>query len=425
MKLFKINKVAKQKEVSFMGIMKEEIKDTLDWLSAFGINESGGITRLLYTKEWLAAQRGLKEKFEQLGMRAEFDEIGNLKGTLEGTEGTGETIGTGSHVDTVVNGGTLDGQLGIVGGYLAIADLLRTYGRPKKNLAVFSIAEEEGSRFPTVFWGSKNLFHIQNEEEVMEIEDSEGIRFVDAMHQCGFEFGKKKLSLMDDVKQFVELHIEQGNTLEMEGKAVGVIHSIVGQKRYNIHLKGEANHAGTTLMRYRHDVVQIYGKIVTESIAKAKEIGDPLVLTFGKVNVKPNTVNVVPGEAMFTMDCRHTDKQVLQSFTENVEEMMKQFASEDGVEIEIDCWLNEDPVPMADEMIELIENVCKEQKLNYRILHSGAGHDSQIIAKYVPTGMIFVPSIKGISHNPAEKTKLEDLQQGIEALKNTLYKLAY
>ncbi|MBS4929901.1 MAG: allantoate deiminase [Clostridiales bacterium] len=408
-----------------MGIMKEEIKDTLDWLSAFGINESGGITRLLYTKEWLAAQRGLKEKFEQLGMRAEFDEIGNLKGTLEGTEGTGETIGTGSHVDTVVNGGTLDGQLGIVGGYLAIADLLRTYGRPKKNLAVFSIAEEEGSRFPTVFWGSKNLFHIQNEEEVMEIEDSEGIRFVDAMHQCGFEFGKKKLSLMDDVKQFVELHIEQGNTLEMEGKAVGVIHSIVGQKRYNIHLKGEANHAGTTLMRYRHDVVQIYGKIVTESIAKAKEIGDPLVLTFGKVNVKPNTVNVVPGEAMFTMDCRHTDKQVLQSFTENVEEMMKQFASEDGVEIEIDCWMNEDPVPMADEMIELIENACKEQKLNYRILHSGAGHDSQIIAKYVPTGMIFVPSIKGISHNPAEKTKLEDLQQGIEALKNTLYKLAY
>lgn len=424
-KLFKINKVAKQKEVSFMGIMKEEIKDTLDWLSAFGINESGGITRLLYTKEWLAAQRGLKEKFEQLGMRTEFDEIGNLKGTLEGTEGTGETIGTGSHVDTVVNGGTLDGQLGIVGGYLAIADLLRTYGRPKKNLAVFSIAEEEGSRFPTVFWGSKNLFHIQNEEEVMEIEDSDGIRFVDAMHECGFEFGKKKLSLMDDVKQFVELHIEQGNTLEMEGKAVGVIHSIVGQKRYNIHLKGEANHAGTTLMRYRHDVVQVYGKIVTESIAKAKEIGDPLVLTFGKVNVKPNTVNVVPGEAMFTMDCRHTDKEVLQSFTENVEEMMKQFASEDGVEIEIDCWMNEDPVPMADEMIELIENACKEQKLNYRILHSGAGHDSQIIAKYVPTGMIFVPSIKGISHNPAEKTKIEDLQQGIEALKNTLYKLAY
>ena len=424
-KLFKINKVAKQKEVSFMGIMKEEIKDTLDWLSAFGINESGGITRLLYTKEWLAAQRGLKEKFEQLGMRTEFDEIGNLKGTLEGTEGTGETIGTGSHVDTVVNGGTLDGQLGIVGGYLAIADLLRTYGLPKKNLAVFSIAEEEGSRFPTVFWGSKNLFHIQNEEEVMEIEDSDGIRFVDAMHECGFEFGKKKLSLMDDVKQFVELHIEQGNTLEMEGKAVGVIHSIVGQKRYNIHLKGEANHAGTTLMRYRHDVVQVYGKIVTESIAKAKEIGDPLVLTFGKVNVKPNTVNVVPGEAMFTMDCRHTDKEVLQSFTENVEEMMKQFASEDGVEIEIDCWMNEDPVPMADEMIELIENACKEQKLNYRILHSGAGHDSQIIAKYVPTGMIFVPSIKGISHNPAEKTKIEDLQQGIEALKNTLYKLAY
>lgn len=408
-----------------MSITCENIKNTMDWASSFGANDTGGMTRLLYTKEWLDAQKALKEKFEALGMKADFDEIGNLRGTLEGTDGTEDTIGTGSHVDTVVNGGTLDGQLGIIGGYLAIADLLKTYGRPKKNLAVFSIAEEEGSRFPAVFWGSKNLFHIQKDEEVLNLEDIDGIRFTDAMHQCGFDFQEESGSLMDGVKQFVELHIEQGNTLEMEGKSVGVIHGIVGQKRYNIHLKGEANHAGTTLMKYRHDVIQVYAQIVTESIAKAKAAGDPLVLTFGKINVKPNTVNVVPGEALFTMDCRHTDKEFLQSFTKEIEEIMKQTAEEQGVEIEIDCWMDEEPVPMAEEMIERIKNACEEQKLNYRVLHSGAGHDSQIIAKYILTGMIFVPSIKGISHNPAEATKLEDLQQGIEALKQTLYKLAY
>lgn len=408
-----------------MSITCEDVKNTLDWISSFGANDTGGMTRLLYTEEWLDAQRALKEKFEKLGMKAEFDEIGNLKGTLEGTDGTGETIGTGSHVDTVVNGGTLDGQLGIIGGYLAIADLLETYGKPKKNLAVFSIAEEEGSRFPAVFWGSKNLFHIQNDEEVINIESIDGIRFVDAMHQCGFDFQETKDSLMDGVKQFVELHIEQGNTLEMEGKSVGVISGIVGQKRYNIQLKGEANHAGTTLMKYRHDVIQVYAQIVTESIAKAKAAGDPLVLTFGKINVKPNTVNVVPGEALFTMDCRHTDKEFLQSFTKEIESDMKRIAEAHGVEIDLECWMDEVPVPMAEEMIGIIKDSCEEQKLNYRVLHSGAGHDSQIIAKYVPTGMIFVPSIKGISHNPAEATKLEDLQQGIEALKYTLYKLAY
>lgn len=408
-----------------MSITVEEIKNVLDWISEFGKDETGGMTRLLYTDSWLNAQKALKEKFEALGMEACFDAVGNLKGTLAGTEGDAGTIATGSHVDTVVNGGKLDGQLGIIGGYIAIKHLLETYGRPKKNLAVLSIAEEEGSRFPTVFWGSKNLFGIASEEEVMNIEDIDGIRFVDAMHQCGFDFSEGEPSLLADTKQFVELHIEQGNTLEMEQKSVGIINGIVGQKRYNIFLKGEANHAGTTLMKYRHDVIQVYARIVTEAVQAAKEVGDPLVLTFGKINVKPNVVNVVPGEAIFTMDCRHTDGALLESFTKRVEELMKEKAAEEGVEIEIDCWMDEKPVPMDEKMIKVIEEACKEKELNYRIMHSGAGHDSQIIAPRIPTGMIFVPSIRGISHNPAEDTDLEDLLQGIEALELTLYKLAY
>lgn len=406
-----------------MSITIDEIRETIDWISEFGKDETGGVTRLLYTESWLNVQNALKEKFEELGMESAFDAIGNLQGKLAGTECG--TISTGSHVDTVVNGGKLDGQLGIVGGYLAIKDLLETYGRPKKNLAVISIAEEEGSRFPTVFWGSKNLFGLESREEVANIEDIDGVRFTDAMHQCGFDFAEEENTLLKDTERFLELHIEQGNTLEMEEKSVGIIHGIVGQKRYNIVLKGEANHAGTTLMKYRHDVVQVYAKIVTEAVAMAKQVGDPLVITFGKINVRPNTVNVVPGEALFTMDCRHTDEEVLQKFTAQVESMMETAASEEGVEIEIDCWMNEKPVPMDEGMITIIEDACKEKGLNYRRMHSGAGHDSQIIAPRIPTGMIFVPSIRGVSHNPAEDTTLEDLKQGIEALEAALYKLAY
>ncbi|MDR2487104.1 MAG: allantoate deiminase [Clostridiales Family XIII bacterium] len=414
-----------------MSITPEEIRAAREWMSSFGADGGGGMARLLYTNAWLAVQNALQEKFASLGMRTEFDAVGNLKGTLVGTDnadhedGAGATIATGSHVDTVVRGGQLDGQLGIFGGYLAIKDLLEEHGLPKKNLAVFSIAEEEGSRFPTVFWGVKNLFGLQSEEEVMNIEDVDGIRFMDAMHQCGFDFAEGRPSLMDGVEAFIELHIEQGNTLEKEEKSVGVIGGIVGQRRYNITLKGEANHAGTTLMKYRRDVVEAFARIVTESLAKAKAAGDPLVLTFGKVVVRPGTVNVVPGDILFTMDCRHTDKGTLAQFTEEIEADMARIAGEMSMEIDIDRWMDEEPTPMDAGLIDLIEGACKEDGLNYRMMHSGAGHDSQIIAKHVPAGMIFVPSIGGISHNPAEDTRTEDLAQGIEALKTVLYKLAY
>lgn len=408
-----------------MTISTNEIKDIMNALSSFGLVESGGVTRLLYTKEWLDAQNSLKEKFESIGMKAEFDAIGNLFGRVEGTDNTEDTVATGSHVDTVVNGGKLDGALGIFGGFLAVKYLLETYGKPKKNIEIISMAEEEGSRFPYVFWGSKNLLGLANKEDVIDIVDQNGIKFVDAMHECGFDFKADNRSSLSHVKNFVEIHIEQGNALEMEEKSVGIITSIVGQRRYNITLKGEANHAGTTLMEYRRDVMQVFAQIVTESINKAKKEGNPLVLTFGKINVKPNTVNVVPGYAEFTMDCRHTDSQFLKDFTAIIEEDMKRIAKEANVEIEIDRWMDEEPVPMSKEIIDVIEQACKDKNLNYKLMHSGAGHDSQIIAPRIATGMIFVPSVKGISHNPKEFTELEDLKQGIEALAEAIYKLAY
>jgi len=166
-------------------------------------------------------------------------------------------------------------------------------------------------------------------------------------------------------------------------------------------------------------------KNVTDAIEKAKNAGDPLVLTFGKVVPVPNTVNVVPGETLFTMDCRHTDAAFLQSFTKELEADMERTASEMGISISINNWMDEKPVPMDDNIITLIKEVCNKQELKFKEMHSGAGHDSQIFAPRVPTGMIFVPSIKGISHNPAEDTKTEDLREGVSALTGALHKLAY
>ncbi|NLB98454.1 MAG: allantoate deiminase [Lactobacillales bacterium] len=406
--------------------LTQRVKENISFFAQIGQDVTGGVTRLLYSEAWVQAQDALKEKMAAIGMDTHYDAIGNLYGRVEGSDLPNETIMTGSHVDTVANGGHLDGQYGIVAGYLAIQYLIEKYGQPKRSLEVVSLAEEEGSRFPTVFWGSKNFMNEESREAVEEIADAKGIKFVDAMRAAGFDFKKEEDRVRrNDIKAFVEVHIEQGNVLENEGLQIGVVNNIAGQRRYTITLKGEANHAGTTPMGYRKDTVYCFSKIVSEAIDRAKEIGDPLVLTFGRVEPKPNTVNVVPGETLFSIDCRHTDSAVLHAFTEELEAFMTETAKEMEIDIDINRWMDEAPVPMDDQIVSVIESVVKEQGMKYRVMHSGAGHDSQIIAPHYPTAMIFVPSIKGISHNPAEETKLEDLVEGVKALAESLYKLAY
>ncbi|MDE1547664.1 allantoate deiminase [Jeotgalibaca caeni] len=408
-----------------MDLMKQ-VQENVDLLSQIGSDPTGGMTRLLYSKSWLEAQQAVKAKLEEIGMETRFDGIGNLFGRIEGSELPEETILSGSHIDTVVNGGTLDGQFGVIAAYLAVQYLVEKHGQPRRSLEVISMAEEEGSRFPTVFWGSKNFVNEAKPEDVKDIADSKGVKFVDAMRECGFDFiPAEEQKLRDDIKAFIEIHIEQGNVLENEGLQVGVVNSIAGQRRYTITLSGQANHAGTTPMGYRKDTVYCFSKICSEAIERAKTLGDPLVLTFGKVEPKPNTVNVVPGETLFTIDCRHTDNETLKSFTTDLEAFMTDTANEMGIDINIDLWMDEEPVPMDEEIVQTIEKVVKEQGMNYRVMHSGAGHDAQIIAPHYPTAMIFTPSINGISHNPAEETKLEDLVEGVKALAGTLYELAY
>ncbi|MEG0553896.1 MAG: hydantoinase/carbamoylase family amidase, partial [Carnobacterium sp.] len=226
-----------------MNDLNSVVEEHVAWLSGIGADPTGGTTRLLYDKNWQIAQTGLKEKFEAIGLKASFDAVGNLFGRIEGSKYPMETIMTGSHVDTVVNGGALDGQFGILASYLAIKYLTEKYGQPLRSLEVISMAEEEGSRFPYAFWGSKNIWGIANKADVLEAADAAGIKFVDAMRDAGFDFKDENEVLRKDIKAFVEIHIEQGSVLEKTGKQVGVVNSIVGQKRYNITLEGESNHA--------------------------------------------------------------------------------------------------------------------------------------------------------------------------------------
>ena len=392
--------------------------------SRFGGLEPRGITRLLYTSEWRAAINALVEEFENNDLEVIKDSVGNVSGRLVG-ENSNETILTGSHIDTVVQGGHLDGQYGILASLTALRYLKENYGQPKKNIEVLALAEEEGSRFPIAFWGSKNFFNIQDNEIIKELTDSEGVNFVDAMRESGFDF-REDDKVRDDIKAWLEIHIEQGQILEKEQKQIGVVTGIVGFKRYSVQLKGEANHAGTTPMGYRKDTVVAFSEIVQKLDKKAKEIGDPLVITFGKVKLIPNVTNVVPGEIEFSIDTRHIDEAELNDFSKTIENTINEIAIQNELEATITLHLDEKPTLMNEDIIQAIEESAKKvTSNNYKRMVSGAGHDTQIFSQFVPSGMLFVPSIGGISHNVEEETDIEDLVKGIEVLAETLYKLAY
>lgn len=404
----------------------EKALKILNHIADFGkISDEEGESRLLYSEEWLGAQEYVKCVLESKGFRAHYDEVGNLFGTLEGTECKNETVLTGSHIDTVKNGGILDGQYGIVAGIIAMEYLYKVYGNPVRNIEVVSIAEEEGSRFPYVFWGAKSMLGLADRNDVLGICDPKMVKFEDAMRKCGFDFKKDDKSRKSDIEAFVEVHIEQGSVLEREGKNIGVVNGIVGQRRFNISVSGEPNHAGTTPLKYRKDAMVSATRIINSINTEAETVGEPLVATVGKVEVTPNIVNVVPGKVDFTLDIRHIDKSVLESFTEKVMEMIEEEKNNSETSINIHMWMDETPVQMCDDLVSIIEKQCKDLKVNYKVMHSGAGHDSQITAPCVPTAMIFVPSKDGISHSPLEYTDKESLDLGIKVLIKTIYNLAY
>lgn len=405
--------------------LETEIAELVEWLGAFGADSQGGVSRLLYDESWVQAQEALRARFDESGFSARYDEVGNLFAKFEGTKYKDETIATGSHVDSVKFGGKLDGAYGVLASFLATKYLKEKYGEPLRNIEIVSIAEEEGSRFPFTFWGSQNIVGKVDANEIKGIKDNDGVLFEDAMKQAGFGVKTTNDGIPSDWKKWLEVHIEQGAVLEIEKLQVGVVQHIAGQRRYTVEITGEANHAGTTPMKYRKDAGVATAEIINNIHKNAVEHGEPLVATVGSVEFTPGTVNVVPGRSNFSIDVRHTQKEDIISFTENMEKMMKDVAEKAGLGIEINLYMDEDPVPMSQDIVDVISKQCEELKLNYKVMHSGAGHDTQRFAPLVPSAMIFVPSRAGISHNPAEYTDPKELAEGVRVLAHSLYELAY
>lgn len=397
----------------------------LEAFGRFGEKPGQGITRLLYDESWLAFQQYVMDAMNRSGMRAAFDAVGNVVGHVQGTLHTGHPIVTGSHGDTVRCAGQMDGQYGIAAGILAVGRLLARYGPPERSLQVVSFAEEEGSRFATTFWGSKAYTGRADWEAVKGLKDAQGRCFADAMRRAGFAPEGMATQQATVPQAFVELHVEQGDALERHGARVGIVSGIVAQRRFSVALKGRANHAGTSAMACRRDALMGFARISQEAHALARQTEDALTLTFGSITVHPNTPNVIPGEVAFTVDCRHIDEGLLEDFCVRMRKSMEETAGALGLGI---AFSPEDRIPavaLDRELNEQIERLCRQRGVPCRRMHSGAGHDAQILAAVCPSTLIFVPSVGGVSHSPEEYTKPEDLALGVDLLEDMLYCLAY
>ncbi|AFI29820.1 MULTISPECIES: allantoate deiminase [Bacillus] len=405
--------------------VKNSITDYIEWLAQYGASTDGGVTRLLYTKEWMDAQLAVKTEMSSFGLETRFDDVGNVFGRLSGTQSPDEVIVTGSHIDTVINGGKYDGAYGVLAAMLAIKQLKEAYGAPKKTLEAVSLCEEEGSRFPMTYWGSGNMTGVFSLQDGAEPRDESGVSLQTAMHECGFGKGVFQPAYRTDISAFVELHIEQGQTLEMSGRDLGIVTSIAGQRRYLVTLEGECNHAGTTSMKWRKDPLAASSRIIHELLLRSEEQPEELRLTCGKITAEPNVANVIPGRVQFSIDIRHQHQHVLKQFHKDMVALINGICHQKGIRAVIDEYMQIEPVPMDERLKAAAFETALENGISCEEMVSGAGHDAQMIGRRYPACMLFVPSRGGISHSPKEYTPARQLEIGVRALTDLLHKLAY
>ncbi|MDR7001417.1 Zn-dependent hydrolase [Neobacillus niacini] len=408
-----------------MSPFPNNMAEAIDWLSSYGTVPGGGVTRTLYSKPWKEAQQALKEWMEDLGLQTSYDPIGNLFGRLASEDSMAPTILVGSHIDTVLSGGKYDGAYGILAGILALKHLKKHHGHPKVNLEVVSLCEEEGSRFPIACWGSGMMTGIYCIQDINGLRDSEGICFEQAMIEAGIGIVEQPHKVRSDISAFVELHIEQGPSLEILQKSIGIVQSIVGQKRFRITVKGEPNHAGTTLMKWRKDSLLGAVTMIHDLHGLTKEYDEDLVTTVGQLFVEPNVPNVIPGQVEFTVDARHPVNSVLSIFCEQFKRRFLEIAQKLGLEIGMEMWHDVQPVQMDAQLQHMVQTICMSSNISYHVMNSGAGHDSQFFARMCPSALVFVPSQGGISHSPSEYTTNHDLETGLSVLIQLLHRLAY
>ena len=387
----------------------DKIRENFFGIADIGRNEDGSITRLLFSKEYEEAQNRTRTYMEEAGLTTAIDPVGNLHGVLRSENPDAKTILIGSHLDTVIQGGAYDGLLGIIAGVEAARELGESGYKLNHHLQIIAFNGEEGNDLGGTF-GSRCAMGLVPAEEEAYLKKAKafGLTKDDLLH-----------SKMDtkDKSCFLELHIEQGNTLWQAGEEIGIVNGIVGLVRYKVTAWGQSNHAGTTRMEHRKDAMIGLAKLMVKTDQLARDYGNHMAATFGKVEVTPHAVAVIPGKAEAVLEIRNLDRELLERFFEDLKNLAQEL---EPISFSFEKLVEKTPQTCDKRIMEIMETLCREKHIPHRVMPSGATHDSVAMAYNMPIGMIFVPSKDGISHNGAEYTKWSQVMTGIRLLCETV-----
>ena len=397
------------------------LQSCIDVLGSIGAIEGGGVCRLALSEEDRLGRERVLSWMKELGLSVTIDGIGNVVALREGLE-AGPPVMMGSHIDTVRTGGRYDGNLGVLAGLEVIRTLADAGVVTRRPLAVAFFTTEEGARFNPDMMGSLVYVGGLPLETALATVGIDGSSVGDCLRKIGYD-GTAPVD-HPDVHAYVELHVEQGPVLDIEGITIGAVEGVQGISWTEFTVTGVSNHAGTTPMRLRHDAGYVACVIANRAREIARELGGDQVATVGAINLSPNLVNVIANRAVFTVDLRNTDEALLQEAERQLHAFAAEVAQAEGVTLTYRTLARFEPVAFDPAVVALVEDTARQLGHTVRRMPSGAGHDAQMLARICPAGMIFVPSVDGISHNVKEFTALPDIEAGANVLLQTVLRMA-
>ena len=406
-------------DVGLLRVDSERLMADVHSLAVIGSQPSGGITRLSFSEAYGQSAAWLVSRMQAAGMSTKIDTVGNVIGRMG--PATGAIIMTGSHIDTVSNGGPLDGAYGVIAGVEVARVLTENQLELTAPFEVVAFIDEEGA-FLSLF-GSRALTGVVTCEELASASNTEGYALTSAMNTAGLDPAPFLDSVYpsETISKFVELHIEQGPALENKELDIGVVDAVVGLKVIDYQFLGQSNHAGTTPMDMRKDAFRAAAEFV-HSAYQLTESGqrDSLRITFGAVMVEPNQANVIPRKAKVRLDCRDVTEAYITNFCTTLANLARRVANRYGLALVIKELSYDPPVRMAGQLVDSITDCVSKLGYSMQVMPSGAGHDAQALAGVCDSGMIFVPSQNGLSHHPDEWTAPDQLTKGGNVLLQTL-----
>jgi len=396
----------------------ERLEEKIKAFSKFGDTGNGGVTRFSLSKEALKARYEVKRRMEAIGATVVTDDMANIYATIPGSENL-PAIMSGSHLDSVRQGGNYDGILGVLTAMEVAETIVKEKIPHRHPITVVVWTNEEGARFEPAMMSSGVICGKFDKAEMLasEAKDIPGYTFGKALENSGFVGDISNRMSPDKYIALIELHIEQGPVLEKEGCDIGVVEGVCGMINYEFTFRGQAGHAGTTPMKYRKDALYAAVKTIQYLHDELDTLDSKLVYTTGKISAHPNIHTIIPEEVKFTLDARHQNPEVIRQVLEIIKKIPNEV--EKCKVTYKEAWSRK-TVRYTPELIDYVERSANDYGYSNMRLYSGPGHDAQYVIDVIPTAMIFVPSIGGHSHCELEYTPIENCLKGANVLLRTL-----